>query len=395
MAVCTLIAWYYAVVIGWILRYVVYAIQGAFNQYYPGIGQDLWNRFISNPIEPVVFTLIGWLIYYLVMIHGTRGVETFCKILMPVLTLSLIVLIVRGLTLPGSMKGLEYFWAPSPERLVQADTWVHAFDQVLWSTTAGYGMYLTYTVLFAEKEGEGVMPENNLNVMTMAFGDTSYAFLAGLAIIPAVAALAPLVGIAPEEAYASGSIGFSFIWLAEMFTKLPFASVWAFVFYLALASAALTSQLGNLYPFVVNLQDLFGWDRRKAVRVATIIGIIASLPSALSVSFLINQDWAWGLALMLSALFLSIAVALKAEEALEFTNRISDIKIGRWWIYLIRYITPIAVVFVLGWWIASSTTVEGWWNPIAEATVGTAVFQWIILLIICIVLGKKISEKYR
>jgi len=393
--VCYLIAVYYGVILGWTIRYVVYALQGVFMQYHSGLGQELWGSFISNPVQTLIFTTISWILVYVVMVRGTRGVEVVSKTLMPLLAIILVTLIVRGITLPGAIKGLEYLWSPKIDRLMNAETWLQGFSQTLWSTTAGWGIFLTYSTLFAEKKSEGVTPENNLNAFTTAFGNHSYSLLAGLAVIPAVAALAPLIGAVPEEIYASGNVGFSFIWLAELFSRLPGSTIWVFLFYLALVIAALTSQVGNLLPVVINFQDTLGWGMKKVVTLVTLVGYFASIPSALSVDFLTNQDWAWGLALLLSSVFLSYAVAVKAEEALEYTNTISDVKIGRWWIYLVKYVAPTLVVIVLSWWLISGIMAnpEGWWNPLAVDSIGTALVQWMMLFIVSILLGRKIAKK--
>jgi len=390
------ITFYYTVVAGWCLRYAVYALQGAFATYKPGLGQELWDSFVSDPVQTIVFTAAVWVLAYIILVYGTRGIETACKIIMPLLAILLVVLIGRALSLPGAGKGLEYYWIPHADRLANAETWLQGFTQTLWSTGAGWGLYLTYSILFAEKEGKGAKPEINLNAFTTGFGNHSYSLLAGLAVIPAVAALAPLVGVTPEEVYASGNVGLSFIWLAEMFPKLPLSTLWAFIFYLGLTIAALSSLICQVMVVAVNLQEYLGWSRSRVVLLTVLLGFIAGIPSALSVDFLNNQDWVWGLGLLLTSIFTFIAISKKAEESLNFANSISDIKIGRWWIYIIKYVAPAIVIVVLGWWIASGIIAHpaDWWNPLIADSIGTVLIQWAVVLAIFVALNNRLARRF-
>ena len=150
----TAIGFYYAVVAGWCLRYVIYSLQGVFETYVPGMGEKLWNSFVNDPLQTIACTAIIWIIATIVLLKGTRGIQTMCYLLMPLLLAILIVLAIRAVTLPGAWKGIVYYLAPKPEYLANAETWLQAFAQSLWSTGAGWGIYLTYVSLFTKTSGQ-------------------------------------------------------------------------------------------------------------------------------------------------------------------------------------------------------------------------------------------------
>lgn len=391
----TAIGFYYAVVAGWTLRYTVIAAAGAFTSYKPGMGEEIWTAFINSPLQVLAFSAIVWITATLILLYGVRGIESVCKVLVPTLAFILFVLAIRAVTLPGAYEGIRYLWAGDLSKLGDARTWLQAFSQSLWSTGAGWGIYLTYVALFSAERGRGTPPENNLNAFLTGFGNNFYSTWAGLAVIPAVAALAPLVGVAAMDVYASGNVGLTFIWLSEMFPMMPASLVWSFLFYLGLFIAALSSHIAIMMVPIVGTQELFGWTRRKAVLTWMTVGFLAGIPSALSIDFLNNQDWVWGLGLLVSGLFTFYVIARKWQEAYEFTNSISDIRVGMWWVYMIRYVTPALVIITLIWWVAQSITwyPETWWDPREVYSVGTVLLQWAVVLAVLIALRPAIARK--
>ncbi|MCE4605979.1 MAG: sodium-dependent transporter [Desulfurococcales archaeon] len=391
----TVIGFYYTVVAGWTLRFTVYSVQGAFSTYKPGLGQQLWNNFIHDPLQVLIYDFIIWIIVAAILVYGTKGIETACKIMIPTLAVILVILAIRAVTLPGAGKGIEYLWAPSASKLGDSNTWLQAFSQSLWSTGAGWGIYLTYVALFSKERGKGPKAENNLNAFLTGFGNNFFSTWAGLAVIPAVAALAPLIGKAAMDVYQSGNTGLTFIWLSEMFSKMTAGSLWGGLFYLGLFFAALSSDIAIMMVPILGTQELFGWTRKKAVTIWIIIGFLASIPSAVSINFLNNQDWVWGLGLLISALFTFYVVSKKWKEALDFTNSISDVKIGMIWSYLIRIVTPILVLVTIVWWIVQSISwyPKTWWSPTETYSVGTVLLQWFIVLAVLIALRPVIARK--
>jgi len=141
----------------------------------------------------------------------------------------------------------------------------------------------------------------------------------------------------------------------------------------------------------------FGLNRKKAIKIVVVAGFFLGLPSAYNLNFLANQDWVWGVGLILSGAF--IAFAVKKYGIDKFRTEIingygSDIKIGKWYNYVIGVLIPIQVVVLIFWWLFSSVSWDPeWWNPFHIENAGTAIFQWTIILTIFIAFNKYFVRK--
>ena len=78
-------------------------------------------------------------------------------------------------------------------------------------------------------------------------------------------------------------------------------------------------------------------------------GLIFGLPSARSLDILHNQDWVWGVGLMLSGLFFAFGAQRFGLKRLrtEVVNAPGcDLHIGKWWSFLLRVVVPLEAVIL-------------------------------------------------
>jgi NSS family neurotransmitter:Na+ symporter len=381
--VCMLITFYYAVVTGWCIKYFTLALSGAFRQ-----GADtasIWHRFQHDPWQNAFFLLLSVLLAGLVIYRGVgAGVEKVSKIMVPALFVFLLVAAIRTVTLPGAGQGLSYLFVPDWSRLGDPATWLQAFTQSAWSTGAGWGLMLTYAVYTRKNED---VPQN---AFTIGFGDHAAALLAGLIIIPTVFALSATQADA-QAAMTGGNTGLTFISLAGLFPRIPGGFLIAPIFFLAMLFAAFSSLIAQVETGVRTFID-GGWSRKKSTVTVVLAALVLGLPSAIFPGFLDNQDWVWGVALLLSGFFIIFAAWRYGAERIrtELLNPGAGIRMGRWWSLTITYVSPVIFIGLTAWWLyrGIADNPKTWWQPFATFSTMTILWQWALLLMIVLGLNR-------
>jgi NSS family neurotransmitter:Na+ symporter len=239
-----------------------------------------------------------------------------------------------------------------------------------------------------------------LNSFITGLGNNSASLLVGFMIFPAVFALAPQLGLVPEEVLAEvgpANTGLAFIWIPNLFAKVPGGPVFTAIFFLALSFAALSSLIAMIEMSTRNLMDM-GISRRRAIPLVWLIALLLGIPSAVSLEFFGNQDWAWGVGLMVSGFFFTLAVIIYGAKGFreKLINQIgNDVNIGKWYEYLIKYVIPLEFIVLIVWWFWQSVTwaPETWWHPFRTYSLGTCIFQWSVVIVLFIILNKKISNR--
>lgn len=80
-----------------------------------GIGTPNWTL--------VFFLASSWALVFLILVKGVQssGKAAYVLAIFPYVVLG--ILLVRALTLPGSMKGIKYFLAPQWDRILEPKVW--------------------------------------------------------------------------------------------------------------------------------------------------------------------------------------------------------------------------------------------------------------------------------
>jgi len=382
----TAIMFYYSVVAGWCLRYLWAALTMEIE---PGASAAFWEAYAGTPTALGTHVLALGLAAAVVW-FGVRGIERVAKVVIPTLFVLIIVLAVRAVTLPGAVRGLEFLFLPDWSALTDVRIWLQALTQNAWDTGAGWGLILTYAVYMKARE------DVPLNAFLIGFGNNTVSLLAGIMVLCTVFALNPG---AQAEIVGAGNEGLTFIWMPELFAAMPAGGLFMAIFFLALTFAALTSLIAMLELATRILIDA-GMSRRRALLVVAGAGLLFGAPSALSLTFLHNQDWVWGVGLMLSGLFFALGARKFGVERLrtEVVNAEGcDLHIGRWWSFLVRVVVPVEAVVLMGWWLwqARGWDAEGWLDPFSATSVGTVLMQVAIALVALVALNRWLASGAR
>lgn len=372
----TAILFYYAVVSGWSLKYFILSISG---QIFKIDHPVFWKSFTHLNWEALFYHFIsisfGVLIIYRGIVHG---IEKFSKIIVPSLFILLAIAALRAVTLPGAEAGVHYFFAFDFSKLLDHRIWLDALSQSAWSTGAGWGLLLTYAI-YAQNQQNAVG-----NSFLTGIGNNLASLFAGLAIIPTVFALTPTFSAAMNTLKA-GNQGLAFISLPKLFSQMPAGLFFVSIFFLALFFAAMSSLISMIELATRVLMD-FGLARKKAVLWIGGAAFVLGAPSALSLDFFNNQDWVWGLGLLLSGLFFIFIV-----------NWIGPVNFLKEWLdgsgdkgfaaflfkLLFRFLMPVQFVLLMGWWFFQSLqwNPKTWWQPFRIFSLGTVMLQWSIIIL--------------
>jgi NSS family neurotransmitter:Na+ symporter len=356
----------------------------------------MWQGFISSPLTVIAFQILAIAISTIVVYMGVaKGIERTNKILIPSMFVLLIIAALWALSLPGALNGLKFMFIVRPENLGRAETWVSALSQSAFSTSAGFGMAITYAVYMRKKE------DTTLNAVIAGLGNNAASLIAGIAIICTVFALSPSNGVA-IDIMESGNEGLAFIHLTRLFAIMPGGLVIAAVFFMAMAFAAITSMISGFEITVRNFMD-HGWTRNKSLMVTSSLIFIFGIPAAIIVleggvpAYLKNQDHVWSFGLIVSGMFVFFAVWKFGighfRETLVNTEW-NDLYIGKWWEY-IMYLFPLQFTFLMLWFFSQSIAnyPNSWWNPFEPEGFMTIIIQWGLALAILLRLNKWINDQ--
>ena len=345
---------FYCVVGGWSVKYLadscILAFSDAQGDYALSFGS-----FISNPWKPLLYTLIFLGLTGAIIVFGVRkGIERMSKVMITMLFIIIVMVVIRSLTLPGAMEGVKYMFVPDFSK-VTAGTCIAAMGQAFFSLSIGCGTILTYAS-YVKKE-ENILASS----AWISFFDTTFAIIAGLAIIPAVYAIAYMNGMEPDV---SAGPGLVFITLPGVFSQMPLGGLAAILFFLALLLAALTSAISLMEVVVAFIIEEMHRSRTKAVilsfAVCGVVGIFCSLsfgPLAhfklfgLSVFDFFDYITS-NIMLPIGGMLLAVFAGWRLRRANfldELTNS-GKLKIPRWisltLYYLVKLVAPIGILLI-------------------------------------------------
>ncbi len=387
VTVSTAIMFYYSVVTGWCLRYFISAVSG--DLFNTSDHLAYWTKF-SSSYQPLLYHLIAMTFVAYIIYRGvTKGIEKVTQILVPSLLIILVILFVRAVTLPNAIDGIKYFFTPKLNVILDYKVWLNALTQNAWDTGAGWGLIMTYAIYMKKKE------DISLNAALIGFGNNTVSLLAGITIFSTVFALSSSNAMQQISQSGPANTGLTFIYLPLLFSKFSshyFVNVlFASMFFIALFFAAVTSLMSMVELTTRTLID-FGFKRKRAIIIVAITGFLFGIPSALDINFLTNQDWVWGVGLIISGAFISFSIIKFGVD--KFRTEIingygSDVKIGKWYNFIIGILIPVQVVILVSWWLISSVSWDPeWWNPFHAANAGTCIFQWGIFIVFYISINK-------
>ncbi|XP_061073705.1 sodium- and chloride-dependent GABA transporter 2-like [Conger conger] len=231
---------------------------------------EFWERrvlLISGGIEEVgsvrwelLLCLITiWVICYFCIWKGVKSTGKVVYFTATFPYLMLLVLLIRGLTLPGALQGVEFYLYPDPSRLADPQVWMDAGAQIFFSYSVGVG---TLTVLGSYNTYNNNCYKDSLWLCLLNCGTS---LVAGFAVFSVLGFMAHEQGVPIEEVAESGP-GLAFIAYPQAVAMMPLPQLWAVCFFIMIILLGLDTQFVGMEVVITSVMDLFPKVLRRAGR---------------------------------------------------------------------------------------------------------------------------------
>ncbi|XP_035241051.1 sodium- and chloride-dependent GABA transporter 2-like isoform X2 [Anguilla anguilla] len=229
---------------------------------------EFWERrvlLISGGIEEVgsvrwevlLCLIIMWVICYFCIWKGVKSTGKVVYFTATFPYLMLLVLLIRGLTLPGALQGVVFYLYPDPSHLTDPQVWMEAGSQIFFSYSLGVG---TLTVL-----GSYNTYNNNCykDCLWLCLLNSGTSVVAGFAVFSVLGFMAHEQGVAIEEVAESGP-GLAFIAYPQAVAMMPLPQLWATCFFIMIILLGLDTQFVAMEAVMTTMKDLFPTVLRRA-----------------------------------------------------------------------------------------------------------------------------------
>lgn len=184
----------------------------------------------------------------------------------------LLILLVRALTLPGSIDGIKYFLMPQWDKILEPKVWYAAVTQVFFSLNIFFGSIVGYASY--NKFNHNVYRDANI-VTTL---DTFTSLLAGCCIFGIIGHLAHELGVDDVALVLKSGPGLAFISYPDAISKFQlFPQAFSVLFFLMLYLLGVGSNVAMCSCITTVITDRFsGVKNWQAALGSAIFGVVSS-----------------------------------------------------------------------------------------------------------------------
>lgn len=270
---------FYTVVLGWLVHYMFLSITGM-----PTTLEGtnaLWGEFVSNKIlwQMLWHFVIVALCAYILNQGVKGGIEKLNLILMPLLLFIFVGLLVYACFQDGFLEAFSFLFQPDFSKITP-EVVVKAIGQAFFALSLGVGVILTYSNSMP-KQGNFVRYAVIVAVLNFIF-----CLVAGLVVFTFIFGY----GAQPTE-----GPGLVFISLPLIFANMGASGqVIAFLFFIALIFAGITSAVSMLEPLNSYLIERFSLKRRTANLLVSLCAYVLGTILLLSNTQAFSADLTFG-----------------------------------------------------------------------------------------------------
>ncbi len=352
------IATYYAVVFAWVLLMFGLSFKFAGMTGDSEAASNLFTNTIQTTgevkdfgIPPILIGVLAlaWILIYLCIRNGAHSVGKVVKYTVFAPVICLVIMAVKGFTMPGAMAGIAKLFIPDFEALKNPSLWVAAISQVFYSMSImmaimiAYGSYLDDTSHLAS------------DVMIIAFSDLAVSVLSGIVMFTTMYG----VGMTTDNMSESG-IGTAFMIYPTAIVNLTgagwFNAIFGAIFYLCLITLAIDSAFSIVEGVSTAVSDKFKLNPRKTTLticiIAAVISVLYITRAGLAILDIVDH-WCNDFSMILIGVLECIVVGwlFKPKKVLEEANQNDGrFKMPAWWfITSIKFIAPLSLAGFFVW----------------------------------------------
>uniref|UniRef100_A0A8C1PTT9 Transporter n=1 Tax=Cyprinus carpio TaxID=7962 RepID=A0A8C1PTT9_CYPCA len=292
------------------------------NPYATSPVMEFWERRvlkISSGIEEVgslrwelaLCLAIAWVICYFCIWKGPKSTGKVVYVTATFPYFMLLILLLRGITLPGAANGIKFYLYPDISRLSDPQVWVDAGTQIFFS----------YAICLGCLTALGSYNSYNNNCyrdcIMLCCLNSGTSFVAGFAIFSVLGFMAYEQNV-PIEAVAESGPGLAFIAYPKAVTMMPWSPLWACLFFMMLIFLGLDSQFVCVESLVTAIVDMYpktfrvGYRRELLILGMSVasffVGLIMLTEGGMYVFQLFDSYAASGMCLLFVAIFESICI---------------------------------------------------------------------------------------
>ncbi|CAF1211881.1 unnamed protein product [Didymodactylos carnosus] len=439
---------YYVVILAWALYYLIYSFQkdvpwkGCKNPWNKNTCYDSYDSQLSNNTlkmngtlspgdeyyrykvlqmsstindigsmryELVAYAAILWIIVYFCIWKGVKSAGKVVYVTATFPYIVLLILVIRGCTLPGAKQGLIYFFKPKWGDLLKAKVWLKAAQQNFNSVGIAFGSLIAMSSYnnFNNNIIRDVLPVVILDAFTSIIAGTAIFSVLGYIAhtqktdIDNVVLQVLLYKIQNRKGYIEVLLGPGLVFSVypEAIATMKVAPLWAILFFLMLLFLGIDSQFTMVEVVVTTIEDEFHVHFRKyfkrkeylviAVCLITFLLGLVYFTQAGIYFFTLVDHFAAGVSLMYIAFFEVIAIVW-FYGAKRLANNVEEMTGKQPHIFFVICWYAVAPALILAIWIFSFTDLKrirfgkDYVFPVWAETVGWCIA---LLSIIAIPLG--------
>lgn len=390
------LATYYATIMSWAVNYFYHSFTLAWGRTGPEINNFYNNILLGKSGSPGILggiqwpvlagLAITWILIYLALFKGVKTLGKIVYFTVGIPWLILIIMVIRGLTLPGAIDGLNFYLTPDFSVLLNPRVWLAAYGQIFFTLSLAMGTLIVYASYLPKDS------DITANAFITSLANCGTSFFAGFAVFSTLGYLAQSMGVTVPEVTTSG-LGLAFVTYPTAINLLPVASqLFGALFFLLLLTLGIDSAFSQVEPVVGSIADKWGFNKKWVLPSVCIFGFIVGIPFTTRGGFywvdIVDHFIAtYGLTLVGFLECIVIGYVFGASEIRGYINSVSDVRIGPWWDVFIKFITPIVlgVSFVM----QLTKLIQRGYGGYPIWTAFTGIGLLIILLILSFVFSKR------